>query len=132
MAAYNFQKQFVPAIEAGLKTNTIRKIGKRRHAQSGEAIQLYTGMRTKFCRKIVAPDPVCLSVKPIQINVGYDAIESVIVDCKPLQQSRIERFAIGDGFDSFEQMHQFWIEFHGVGKFSGLFISWGFSDGKTR
>ena len=129
MAAYNFQKQFVPAIETGAKTNTIRKIGKRRHARPGEAIQLYTGMRTKSCRKIIEPDPVCLGVKLIRINVGYDAIESVIVGYKLLQESRLERFAKGDGFDSLERMHQFWIEFHGVGKFIGLFISWGFSDG---
>lgn len=55
MAAYNFQKRFATLIESGDKNHTIRRIGKRRHASPGEAIQLYTGMRTKFCRKLLDP-----------------------------------------------------------------------------
>lgn len=58
MPAYNFQKQFAPLVESGQKRQTIRAIGKRRHARPGESLQLYTGQRTKACRKLISPDPV--------------------------------------------------------------------------
>jgi hypothetical protein len=58
MVAYSFQKQFVPAIISGKKRQTIRAFGKRRHAYVGEPIQLYVGMRTKQCAKII-PDQIC-------------------------------------------------------------------------
>lgn len=59
MPAYNFRKQFAPLVESGQKRQTIRTIGKRRHARAGEPLQLYTGQRTKACRKLFSPDPEC-------------------------------------------------------------------------
>jgi hypothetical protein len=56
MPAYNFQKQFAPLVQSGEKRQTIRTLGKRSHAQPGNKLQLYTGMRTKQCRKLVDPD----------------------------------------------------------------------------
>ena len=65
MPAYNFQKQFAPLVESGQKRQTIRAIGKRRHARPGESLQLYTGQRTKACRKLISPDPECVSVQAV-------------------------------------------------------------------
>lgn len=122
MAAYNFQKQFVPAIESGDKTMTIRRIGKRHHAKPGGRVQLYYGMRTKVCRKIVDPDPMCLSVKPISILVRPTRILAINLDGKLIRDRNA--FAVSDGFSGIEAMHAFWLNFHGVGEFEGLCIKW--------
>lgn len=37
MVAYSFQSRFAPAVESGRKRQTIRAVGKRRHARQGEA-----------------------------------------------------------------------------------------------
>ena len=59
MVAYSFKARFVPLIREGLKTQTIRA-QRSRHARPGELIQLFSGMRTHLCEKIV-PDPVCIA-----------------------------------------------------------------------
>lgn len=55
------------APEARPKRQTIRAIGKRRHARPGETLQLYTAMRTKQCEKI--GEARCIAVLPIRIVV---------------------------------------------------------------
>lgn len=68
MVAYGFKKFFSPQIESGHKRQTVR--GNRdRHARPGERVQLYEGLRTQYCRKIIA-DPVCTHVVPIEIVVS--------------------------------------------------------------
>lgn len=52
MVAYNFQARFAPDVAAGRKLQTIRAEGRRAHAKAGDRVQLYTGMRTKACRKL--------------------------------------------------------------------------------
>ena len=70
MPAYTFQSRFAPLVASGEKRQTIRAIGKRRHAAVGDRIQLYTGMRTKACRKLVTPDPVCTFAAAVYICHG--------------------------------------------------------------
>jgi hypothetical protein len=79
MVAYNFRSQFVHPIRNGTKIHTIRKIGKRPHAAVGDSLQLYTGMRTKKCRKIVK-DQVCFAAFEIEIDVGAKQFRSIKID----------------------------------------------------
>jgi hypothetical protein len=52
MPAYSFQKQFVPFVESGEKTHTIR--GKRKYPpKPGQPFYGYYAMRTKQCRKLI-------------------------------------------------------------------------------
>ncbi|MGV3485384.1 MAG: ASCH domain-containing protein [Planctomycetaceae bacterium] len=122
MVAYNFQAQFTEAIASGAKTHTIRRNGKRRHARAGERLQLYTGMRTKACRKILQEDPVCDGVYPVVIVVEDERIAAITVGGAAVDS--LEQFAIDDGFESLAHMHEFWIRFHGVGRFVGSMIEW--------
>jgi hypothetical protein len=131
MVAYSFQKQFVPAIISGKKRQTIRAFGKRRHAYVGEPIQLYVGMRTKQCAKII-PDQICKAVAQVGINVGEHEILGIEF-LKPkkkfmmvtlLCNEDMEKFARRDGFDSLSHMHAFWKHAHGTGKFMGVLIGW--------
>lgn len=123
MVAYNFQARFTEPIRSGAKTNTIRRNAKRRHARRGEKLQLYTGMRTRSCTKIVEPDPTCTQVKQIRISVGADRLESIQLDGAFIED--LDGFAQSDGFMNAKDMHGFWLATHGEGLFEGTFISWG-------
>ena len=103
MVAYNFQARFVEAIRTGKKTHTIRQKGKRAHAQPGQMVQLYTGMRTKKCKKIVPTDPQC--VRTAEMIIRVDNWIAVNIDGKWLNPDEIDRFAISDGFSGAETLH---------------------------
>ena len=81
MVAYSFQRRFAPPISTLVKRQTIRA-DRRRHARPGEMLQLFTGMRTRHCAKIIA-DPRCLSVEPIVLRMDSDGCiaEAEIGEC---------------------------------------------------
>ncbi len=147
MPAYNFKKQFVAPILLGLgrpdpeaifrapgmvpKRQTIRAIGKRRHARPGETIQLYTGMRTRQCQAIGIA--TCVSVHPIDIYLQSDTIHVGKIQERETftGAKRLDEFAHRDGFASWREMREFWLEEHGengqmkkLGPWGGLLIRW--------
>lgn len=133
MPAYSFQKRFIEPILAGLgepvqaypKTQTIRAVGKRRHARPGEVVQLYTAMRTKQCRKL--GEARCKAVADIRIFVERGVIQ---LPSGQIEGAAVEAFARRDGFASWADMQQFWRDEHGdIVKdrdtaFVGLLIQW--------
>ncbi|MBR0693603.1 hypothetical protein [Bradyrhizobium lablabi] len=116
MVAYSFRRRFVDPIRSGAKRQTIRAVGKRRHARPGETVQLYSGMRTKQCIKI--GDARCIYVQPMWIGVRNDSfsLRDIVIDA--------DAFARADGFTSISDMHAFWLREHGVGNFEMLLIKW--------
>lgn len=128
MVAYSFKKQFVEPIRAGTKCQTIRA-HRKRHAYPGEALQLYVGMRTKHCKKII-PDPQCTEVVPISLEVRAGGFGSVKLDGEILLRAERNDLAIADGFpdDGWGppelQMWAFWVQTHGIGEFNGVVIRW--------
>lgn len=141
MVAYSFKRFFEPQIATGFKRQTVR--GQRpRHARPGEAVQLYVGMRTRFCRKIVDPDPICTETLPIVIETStlLDCIIAAIeIDGRRLHRDEIEEFARADGFapehindvaidmqgkTARENMGAFWQANHPIGLFTGELIRW--------
>lgn len=120
MVAYNFQSWLAPKVESGEKRQTIRTQGKRCHARKGDALQLYTGMRTKACRKLLAHDPVCTFSGEVFITVGFGSPRVLIVG-EPAPSP--EAFAMADGFNSFDDMLQWFFKMHGV-PFAGVLIKW--------
>lgn len=120
MAAYNFQKQFAPLVENGKKRQTIRAVGKRRHAKPGEPIQLYTGMRTKVCRKLITPDPVCVEVSLLCIHLGHPR---ATVNGQIIEGKALDNLAKADGFNTAEEMREWFSTVHGL-PFHGLIIKW--------
>lgn len=147
MVAYSFKRQFVTPIRVGLgmpiaaglpmpegenytpKCQTIRALGRRRHARPGETVQLYTGMRTKHCRKI--GDAKCVRVDPIHIYLGSNRIAIAIgsPDAQVFDRTaQLDAFAQRDGFADWADMREFWREEHGdlkrLGPFVGILILW--------
>lgn len=151
MVAYGFKPFFEPQVVTGLKRQTVRG-QRRRHALPGEAVQLYVGMRTRFCRKIFNPDPICTDTLPIIIETSglIDCIIAAIeINGRQLHRDEIEEFARADGFGpehvkgaslgpppqlllaiglhgktARENMGAFWLANHPIGRFSGDLIKW--------
>lgn len=116
MVAYNFQAQFAPDVEAGQKRQTIRANGKRKHAQKGDKLQLYTGMRTKSCRKL--RDAVCYD--SCQILIEADKVWTF----HPQElHTDLDGFAKLDGFSSWKAMREWFEKNHGL-PFRGTMIRW--------
>lgn len=144
MVAYSFKRRFVDPIRVGLssvslsfdcqpKRQTIRAIGKRRHARRGEVLQLYTAMRTKQCCKI--GDARCVSFEGVLLKwsewpafMTYDIAEREpgvwrrVGNTRPILD--MDTFARLDGFANFDDMATFWREGHGPETFDGVLIKW--------
>ncbi len=136
MVAYSFKPRFVPAIKARTKCQTIR--GERaRHAKPGERLQLFTGMRTKQCEKII-DDPLCQRVSAIlmtweannftRICVVPDHLFDIVGfdEDYDLPTYRYDVFAQREGFAGAREMLEFWQLAHGsiCEQFKGVLISW--------
>jgi hypothetical protein len=120
MVAYSFRPQFVAPILGGTKRQTIRA-DRKRHAREGEAIQLYTGMRTKYCRVIGTAN--CELVFPVTLDFATDR---VMTDGTVFRSStNLDEFAHLDGFADWQSMRDFWRKNHApLDVFSGVLIRW--------
>lgn len=124
MVAYNFKVGFAPRIIDGTKRQTIR-LPRKRHARPGEGVQLFTGMRTRCCRKLIDPDPICISVSEISFEVP-PSDERMMMEMDGLARMPVDDlFAIDDGFRSAHEMMRWWRLTHGAGRFDGVLIKWG-------
>lgn len=121
MPAYSFQKQFVPLVESGDKTHTIR--GKRKHRpKPGQTFYGYYAMRTKQCRKLIESTitrvhDIVISdggrrfqdVTPIQDGLRLFGIyPTIAIDGEVLFDDEMEALARRDGFTSLWAMTEFW------------------------
>jgi hypothetical protein len=126
MVAYSFRARFCQSIIEGKKRQTIRA-PRRRHASVGDPMQLYTAMRTKHCRKILDPDPICESIEPVRLLFG-EGRPRIWIAGEPWPVLDNNAFARIDGFDDMRDMMAFWNAEHGDGKdvidFSGVLIKW--------
>lgn len=116
MIALNFSPQFAPLVAAGTKRQTIRQT---RRAAPGDALQLYTGQRTKDCRKLVTPDPVCT----ISMYVGLTKRNVTLGDASKFPPN-IDDFARADGFDDYDAMWKWFSERYETNSFTGFVIGW--------
>jgi hypothetical protein len=130
MVALNFQEQFADDVEEGRKRRSIRAPRKDgRDPKKGRPLTLYTGMRTKACRKL--GDTIVARVRPVEINHT-----GIVLDGKPLYagdapayqggpdaESYDGDFARADGFDSFGDMADWFEQQHGL-PFRGNLIEW--------
>jgi len=122
MPAINFQKQFADAVQAGEKCQTIRAIrkDKRLPCKPGDTIALYTGMRTKACRKLI--DVECIAVLPIEIQSAVVRIEDGWIRFGEDGRD-LDEFARADGFANWFEMSSWFLKTHGT-PFRGHLIKW--------
>lgn len=110
-----FQKQFAALVESGEKRQTIRAYRKRPF-KTGDKLQLYTGLRTKGCRKL--GDAVCSEV--LRTTIGE---MTAIVDGIFLNDFEIETLAHRDGFGCIEDFFKFFKKGCPL-PFNGQLIKW--------
>lgn len=120
MVAYNFKAQYADDVESGKKRQTIRL---KRRADVGDPLQLYTGMRTKKCRKL--RDAVCTAVHEITVErVGYyEHFVAVRLDGELLPTELAREIAIADGFENLPACADFLAEQYGL-PFHGYLTMW--------
>lgn len=123
MPALNFQKQFAADVESGKKCQTIRALRKDgRDPKPGERLFLYTGMRTKACRKLGEVE--CRAVDRVVIGpsgIGFEGPSFI----EPLARTSVgaDIAAKEDGFENFAEMRAWFEKVHGL-PFDGLLIRW--------
>ena len=118
MPALNFQKRFAPSVESGKKRQTIRACRRDgRNPRVGHTLYLYTGQRTKYCRKL--GEAVCKSSEIITIDENY-----IFVEGKILTDHECAKLAIADGFEYVEDFKGFFSQNHDGLPFTGYLIKW--------
>lgn len=116
MVAYNFQARFADAVWRGDKSQTVRAERRDgRHAKPGDALQLYTGMGTKACRKL--RDATCHDACSILID------KERIVTFGPQEFHDLDAFAKMDGFSDWSEMREWFSATHRL-PFRGVLIRW--------
>ena len=123
MVAYNFQPEFASDVEYGIKTQTIRQ---KARCKAGDHLQLYTGQRTKDCRKLA--DAICTRVLPIKIcDIEMFLDGRRLYAGYALRDEFDDRdcdFARKDGFDDYIAMVDWFREKYGPLPFEGFVIYW--------
>ena len=120
MPALNFNLRFADAVENGTKAQTIRA-PRKRPFKVGDTLYLYTGMRTKWCRKL--GEGQCVGVCPIIIDWN-----DLIVDGVEWYKAAAHEMANQDGFANYEEMADWFNLHHGL-PFTGVLIQWAESKG---
>lgn len=129
MVAYSFKTLFALPIIAKTKRHTIRdqRTGRSRHARPGEALQLYTGMRTRQCRMIGLA--TCESVSRIALDFVNGVVnmpEAAPGGISYHWPGQLDGFARADGFANWSELAAFWKTEHSeIRIYVGVIIGWG-------
>lgn len=124
-----FKKRFVPFIEEGSKTHTIRAKLKRGTRRAGQTCHCYTGLRQKGARLLGRWK--CVKVESIRIIEVVDV--RVFVNDIELTDDEKNALAWRDGFRTmgpsyaFQEMCDYWLKLHptpGPLAFEGDLIHW--------
>lgn len=116
MVAFNFSPEHAPKVESGEKNQTIRRTAR---GKVGDRCQLYTGQRTKACRKLRADDPPLLAVTYCAIRPTYLTLGDTGV-----VRGDIDAFAVADGFKDYADMVAWFEAKYGSPFFIGYLHVW--------
>lgn len=113
MPALNFQPRFADLVESGHKTQTIRKTLR---GKVGDTVYLYTGQRTKNCRKL--GEGRIVLIQAIKIRR-----QGVYFGNTLLPGKEHDELAAADGFSSCTEMFDWFEKQHGL-PFDGFLYKW--------
>jgi len=111
----NFAAEFAGAVERGEKTQTIRPY-RRRPIKPGDRLVLFTGQRTKKCRKLMETE--CRFTNNVEITEA-----AIVVGGWRYRPDLASRFARDDGFRSIEELRAWFRDHYGL-PFRGQLIQW--------
>ena len=116
MPSFNFQAQFVPAVESGRKRTTIRAVRKY-PPRVGQTAYLFSGLRTALVRKL-GEAPIS---KVDDISISEHG--AVRLNGDLLTPRTLNKIAAADGFGSRYQLIDYFRNTHGL-PFEGHLIEW--------
>ena len=123
MVALNFQPQFADDVEYGLKRQTLRRNAR---CKPGDALQFFTGQRTKSCRRL--GEGVCTRVIPVRICGTEMFLDGRRLYSGDARRDDVEDFdndfAKRDGFSGFMEMADWFRDRYGALPFDGFVIQW--------
>lgn len=114
MVAFNFSPEFADAVTSGAKCQTVRKAPR---AKKGDMLQLFTGQRTKNCRKLREAE--CLYVDYVHI-----APDGLRLGDETKHPGDADAFARRDGFKDFDAMLAWFKNKYGSDHFVGYVHRW--------
>lgn len=123
----NFMPRFADAVQLGKKRQTIRKRGKLKPPRIGDSLMLYSGLRTKQCRRLRGA--VCVDVQQISISCAQRQVQmpreliNGVMAWHLLDADEVEALAMADGFSGSEEFFVWFSAMHGD-TFSGYLIRW--------
>jgi hypothetical protein len=121
MPLFNFQKQFAADIESREKRQTIRARRKNR-PKVGQTAYLYTGARTKACRKL--GEGIIKKVEPLIIeHDGIRWLPHQMGELLMRNEDYLNFYATADGFADWPAMRDWFQKTHGL-PFEGDLIRW--------
>jgi hypothetical protein len=120
MPALNFQNRFAAKIKGGSKRCTIRA-PRKREIRVGDTLHLFTGMRTKACRKLKVA--VCRQTHPIIISRGRDGSPVIKLNHRRLTLRAALGLARCDGHATLQDFTTFFATTHGL-PFAGCLVCW--------
>lgn len=112
---------FIDKILSGEKRQTIRKAGKKwENVKAGDKLTLYTGLRTKKCRKLGEAEVE--SIEDIVIRIGFLWSFVCVGEIEVSEDEALE-IAKADGFDCIRDFFEFFNNHYGL-HFTGKIIKW--------
>jgi hypothetical protein len=133
MIAINFKEKFADLVASGKKTQTIRRTNR---FKVGDTLQLYTGQRTKACRKLGEAVVICI----YKIIIDQDHYAEASLEIDPTfgthlfgveeRPREMNKLAKKDGFKDFEEMKAFFVAQYGDLPFEGYLIEWKLKGGE--
>jgi hypothetical protein len=120
MALINFSREdFIDAVTNGSKHFTVRQLRKN-PIKKGEALQLYTGLRTKQAKKL--RDTICKNVWDIKIENKKDEF-LFWLDDNQLTSKKVKDISNKIGFDLVEEWTEYFKQKYKF-PFKGQLIEW--------
>ena len=114
MPALNFKEQFADKVESGKKSQTIRK-PRKNPIEVGDTLYLYTGMRTKGCRKLGEAE--CIDWQTISLHRPRKVGDTTVYGLWEygfIGDYNLDEIARDDGFDSGKEMLDFFDDLYGL------------------
>ena len=96
----NFKRQFAEDVESGRKPTTFRLFSRRRPPRIGETLHLYTGARTKQCRRLGRGQCIALTRLLIDMQASQVLAFGEPYGNRLLRDDEVLALASGDGFSS--------------------------------
>lgn len=102
------------------KRQTIRAFRKdNKNPSAGDVLYLYTGMRTKQCKKL--GEVTCKNTT--EVTIEKHGLQFPLLSADEAPNMTLDQFAKMDGFSNWQEMAEWFDKTHGL-PFTGLLISW--------